>query len=82
LTDSARPACAKDDMSVNIDTLKCTGCEACVYVCPVGVLSVEDMKCRAGEGCISCGICVDHCDWQAITLEEKPKPRKAKKRNK
>ncbi len=66
-------------MGVKIDTLKCTGCGACIYVCPVGVLLVDDMKCRVAEGCISCGLCVDQCNWQAITLENKP-ARKKKKR--
>lgn len=56
-------------MGVKIDVLKCTGCGACTYVCPVGVLAVEDMKCRVEEGCISCGKCVDTCQWQAITLQ-------------
>jgi ferredoxin len=64
-------------MGVKIDTLKCTGCEACLYVCPAGVLYIDDMKCKVAEGCITCGICVDHCHWQAITLEDKPnKPSK------
>jgi ferredoxin len=58
-------------MGVKIDTLKCTGCGACTYVCPAGVLLVEDMKCRVSEGCISCGACVDACAFQAITLEDK-----------
>lgn len=58
-------------MGVKIDTLRCTGCGACTYVCPVGVLAVEDMKCRVKEGCISCGECVDACSWQAITLQNK-----------
>jgi ferredoxin len=47
-------------------------------VCPVGVLAVEDMKCRVYEGCISCGKCVDRCHWQAITLIEEPKGKKKK----
>ena len=69
-------------MTVKIDRLKCTGCEACTVVCPVGVLMVEDdMKCHVSEGCISCGRCVDRCSWQAITLEEKPdKPPKRRKK--
>lgn len=57
-------------MAVKIDLLKCTGCGQCLYICPVGVLNVEDMKCRVGEGCTSCGECVEKCLWQAITLEE------------
>jgi ferredoxin len=56
-------------MGVKVDLLKCVGCGQCTYICPVGVLSVEDMKCRVREGCISCGECVEICHWQAITLE-------------
>ena len=58
-------------MGVKIDVLKCVGCGACTYVCPVGVLAVEDMKCRVKEGCTSCGACVEMCHWQAITLQNK-----------
>lgn len=66
-------------MGIKIDTLKCTGCGACVPVCPVGVLEVIDMKCRVKEGCISCGECLDTCQWRAITLEDGPaKKSKAK----
>lgn len=64
-------------MGVKIDVMKCVGCGACIYVCPVGVLSIEDMKCRVKEGCISCGKCVDTCSWMAITLEKEPARKKA-----
>ena len=63
-------------MAIKIDTLKCTGCGACIYVCPVGVLEVDDMKCRVKEGCISCGKCVEVCNWMAITLKKEPKKKK------
>jgi NAD-dependent dihydropyrimidine dehydrogenase PreA subunit len=65
-------------MAVTIDTLKCTGCGACTFVCPVEVLEVIDMKCRVKEGCISCGKCVPVCNWEAITLIKEPK-KKGKK---
>ena len=58
-------------MAVKIDTLKCIGCGACTYVCPVSVLEVVDMKCRANPGCISCGKCVPACTWEAITVIDK-----------
>ena len=66
-------------MGVKIDLLKCSGCGSCTYVCPVGVLLVEDMKCRVYEGCISCGLCVDRCHWRAITLEDRPVNKKRKR---
>jgi len=56
------------NMGIKIDLLKCTGCGACTFVCPVGVLSIEDMKCRVADGCTSCGACVNTCPFQAITL--------------
>jgi len=60
-------------MGITIDTLKCTGCGACTYVCPVGVLEIYDMKVRVNEGCISCGKCVPVCNFMAITLEKETK---------
>ena len=63
-------------MGVKIDTLKCVGCEACIYVCPVGVLELVDMKSHVNEGCISCGECVKVCNWQAITLIKEPAKKK------
>ena len=63
-------------MGVRVDLLKCVGCESCVLVCPVGVLAVEDMKCRVREGCIDCGKCVETCQWHAITLEDKEAEKK------
>jgi len=63
-------------MGVKVDLLKCVGCGACTFECPVGVLYIEDMKCRVKEGCISCGICVGTCQWQAITLVDEPAEKK------
>ena len=65
-------------MGVKIDTLKCTGCEACTLVCPVEVLEIIDMKCRVKEGCISCGKCIEVCGWMAITLTKDKKKRRNK----
>jgi ferredoxin len=63
-------------MAVKIDTLKCTGCGACIYVCPVEVLEIDDMKCRVKEGCISCGKCLEVCSWMAITMKRESKKKK------
>ena len=66
-------------MGVIIDRLKCVGCGACIYVCPVGVLELVDMKSTVKEGCISCGKCVETCNWQAITLVKEPAKKKGSK---
>ncbi|MCX7911444.1 MAG: 4Fe-4S binding protein [Dehalococcoidales bacterium] len=63
-------------MGIKVDLLRCVGCGACVLVCPVGVLIIEDMKCRVLEGCISCGLCVSRCNWRALSLTDETAPRK------
>ena len=67
-------------MGVKIDRLKCTGCGACTYECPVGVLSIVDMKCHVTEGCISCGKCAQECPVACIG-DFRQLRREAKKRN-
>jgi len=54
-------------MAVTIDLEKCTGCGTCTYLCPAGVLYVEDGKCRQQDGCVSCGNCIAICPVQAIS---------------
>ncbi|MGD0794511.1 MAG: 4Fe-4S binding protein [Dehalococcoidales bacterium] len=56
-------------MGVIINLLKCTGCGSCTYLCPAGVLVLDDLKCRIQAGCTSCGECVDACSFKAIKLE-------------
>ena len=56
-------------MAVTIDKEKCTGCGACVDVCPVDALKLENDKAVVDpETCIDCGTCVDECPVEAITL--------------
>ncbi|MBN1758070.1 MAG: RnfABCDGE type electron transport complex subunit B [Chitinispirillaceae bacterium] len=54
----------------NIDT-KCTGCTACVSVCPVsGVISGEQDQRHVidKDKCIGCGICLNVCPVHAISM--------------
>jgi len=56
-------------MAVTIDKEKCTGCGACVDICAVDALKMEDDKAVVDpETCIDCGSCVDECPVEAITL--------------
>lgn len=54
----------------NIDT-KCTGCGACVEVCPVTDVISGELNCRHTidkDKCIGCGICLSACPVHAISL--------------
>lgn len=54
-------------MAVKIDKETCIGCGACVDVCPVTALSMEDGKAHCDEGtCIDCGACISTCPVEAI----------------
>ncbi len=51
----------------------CTGCGACVEVCPVDAVDVEDDVARVDRAwCIGCGVCVDACPEGAVRLEPRP----------
>jgi polyferredoxin len=53
-------------VKLNLDLNRCTHCEACHDVCPMGVRfnnSPDDME------CISCLACTKACDFNAISLE-------------
>ena len=54
-----------------IDTEKCTGCGACVDVCPMEVFEIKDGKSIiAKDECIGCRACEAQCPVDAIKIED------------
>ncbi len=55
-----------------VNETTCTGCGACVAICPDRVLRLENGKARAGGGlfmgCIACGHCAAVCPTQSIAV--------------
>jgi Fe-S-cluster-containing hydrogenase component 2 len=50
-----------------VDVARCTGCGACVEVCPVGAIAlIDDKACIDEETCTGCEACVDACPEDAI----------------
>jgi thioredoxin reductase (NADPH) len=63
--------------SINDD--RCTGCDACVAVCPTDVLELVDHKSRVQRfgDCIQCEQCMMACPTQALVMhmdDEEPPP--------
>ncbi len=50
---------------------KCTGCLACIKVCPQEAISGELKKVHVldQEKCIKCGACFEACQFDAIKIE-------------
>ena len=55
-------------MAAVVDKEICTGCEACVGVCPVEAITMQDGKAVINDTCIDCGVCVDQCPVKAISI--------------
>jgi Fe-S-cluster-containing hydrogenase component 2 len=51
----------------HVDKEKCTGCEACISVCPADAISMVDGKAMIDANqCIDCGQCAPVCPQGAI----------------
>jgi len=55
-------------MAVSINKVKYNGCGACVDVCPVNAVKIEQKKAVVSDGCVECGACVNVCPNEAISL--------------
>ena len=53
-------------LQIRIDLENCTGCEACVSVCPFNALEVKEGKASVNDRCTLCGACVEECPVGAI----------------
>jgi uncharacterized Fe-S center protein len=54
-------------MSYCIDKEKCTGCEACLCICPCGAIRKEGDVCVIDRDlCAECGACEEECPFEAI----------------
>ncbi|MBQ8418581.1 MAG: electron transfer flavoprotein subunit alpha [Phascolarctobacterium sp.] len=56
-------------MAMIVDKETCVGCGACVAICPVGAISLEDKAHIDADCCIGCGACVNECPVGAISPE-------------
>lgn len=55
------------DRVVWIDEERCTGCGACIEVCPVGAIALVDGRAHVEEKtCTGCGVCLEVCPDDAI----------------
>ncbi len=64
-------AVAKSNFVPRIEFDRCTGCELCVTVCPMGALTLDESNKAQWNPvrCIGCGLCVSRCPTGSINLE-------------
>lgn len=72
---SLGPPEARHAFAPRIDPTRCTGCDACLRICPADVLSlIKDDRGELLYGavpseCTGCGMCEDVCGSEAMTIE-------------
>ena len=56
-------------MAAEVDNNKCTGCGACVDICPVNAVKIKNEKALIDDKeCVECGACINECPNEAISL--------------
>jgi ferredoxin len=66
-TDARQPAFSFPVMH----PMRCNGCDACIRVCPHGVIAIVQDGDAYGidaDACSGCGLCVDVCDCDAVSI--------------
>ena len=52
-----------------VDNDRCFGCAACVSLCPVDALVLEDILAIVDEpSCTHCNFCIPHCPVHALSI--------------
>lgn len=59
----------KRRVTTTINEKRCTGCGACIRVCPSGTITMEGDRCEVtGTESLSCGHCMAVCPESAVTV--------------
>ena len=61
----------RDVTTLELEPSKCTGCRACVEVCPRAVFEMRDKRAAivAKDFCIECGACAGNCRDGALSVQ-------------
>ncbi len=61
----------RDATTLKLDEDKCTGCGACIEVCPheVLVMNSHRVRIRNRDACMECGACSRNCPFGAVSVE-------------
>jgi ferredoxin len=60
----------KNGETLSIQSTACTGCGACIEVCPHGVLTIQSSVATIRDRalCMECGACARNCPVAAISV--------------
>lgn len=54
-----------------VDETRCFGCAACIILCPVNALALDDLLVIVDEPtCTHCELCIPSCPVFALSLEK------------